>query len=168
MSFLNANDTLLPEDPAHSYIFPNATFNCSGFISSATYLALAIGRGNGRPLLGIYNDNGDGTFSVVTPPGNIPLDVNYALTSTTNSSIALRVYYFNPPVPFVSGNVMGVHLPQERVERYRLLFYTSPGAYGLRVSRIAAPTTITVSSAVQRTVMPALYLDLCEFIKPDR
>lgn len=168
-SSLNANGTLLPEDPAQSYLFPNATFNCSGFISSATYLSLNTARGNGKPLLMIYNNNGDGTYSAVTPPGNIPLDVNYELSSTTNSSIVLRVDYFNPPLPFQSGNAVGVHLPQASVEKYRLLFNsvntTSPGAaYGLRISRAGAQTYFTVSAAIRRTVVPALYLDLCEFI----
>jgi hypothetical protein len=162
-SSLNATNSLLPEDPAQTYLYPNATFNCSGFISSATYVSLAIGKGNGRPLLVIYNDNGDGTY---TSPGGIPLDVNYSVLSTVNSSVSLRVVYFDPPKPFAAGSMVGVHLPQASVEKYRLLFYsigtTNPVLYGYRLSRIAVATTFNVASAIKRTVLPALYLDLCE------
>lgn len=165
-SSLNDTDSLLPEDPAQTYLYPSATFNCSGFISSATYISLDINSGrNGRPRLVIYNDNADGMYSVALP-GSTPLDMNYTVPSVSNSSITLRIFYFYPPIPFVAGNVVSVHLPQASVEKYRLLFYNtsmaSPAIYGYRTSINAAPTTFTITRSVQRTVLPALYLDLCK------
>ena len=136
------------------FVFPSMKFNCSGNIRKINFVASRWSDINTiSPQIQLWSSTDGVNYRIV---GEFDID------TILLDGVDARKYYsytVDPPLPFESGNVLGIFSPRNTESRLRIAFWNTGSPASYRSSRISQPLTMVELNSINDNNIPFINVE---------